>query len=275
MARDRIFVTTLSASVVIHLSMITLFSIYVLIPVKRPQYYEFDIVDPVTHESVIRRPLEDLRMPSFDDVLRNGTGSAESVLPGPDLSLNAPPELATLLPDIALPSLDMAQLERSEMIVSSLRIRSEFEADRGQDAWGRFLSGIGKLDDRLREFSPFESIVPGEAEKNEREPIARPAEGLAMYVEWVGEPNDRELMFSAPIASLWRIDPRTMREPIAVPFKVNAEGKVVLVLAPPSDEGEVTAEVGAALENFQFAPLTTEVLRDQYGTLVIAPERGR
>jgi len=272
MLRDKVFMTTVSVSIIVHLSMITLFSIYVLIPVKRPVYYEFDIVDPVTHESVIRRPLESLKMPSFDELVDSRAADAQSFVPDQTLTLDAPLALTTTLPEISLPSLDIAQMERSEMIGSSLRIRSEFTLQEPQDAWGRLLSGIGRLDDRLRDLSPFEfgdAETPVETLPTQ---IESPADGIAMYVEWVGEPRDRGLLFAAPIVSIWQLNPESMREPITLPFKVNTAGKVVLVLAPPTDEGEVINDIAHALELFQFAPLTGDTQREQYGTLVITPE---
>lgn len=270
MFRDRALLTTLGVSALFHLSMVTLFSIYVWIPIQTPQYAQLDIWDLPAGRSVLNPPSPRLQMPSFEESI-----AAEDTTPLSDitgaLSLDQP-DLAAALPDITLPSLDSAQLERSEVIGHSLRIRSAFEPAPRQDSWSRFIGGIGQLEDRLREYTPLESVFPPEVVAPKPEPFSRPASGLAMYIEWIGEPNDRELLVPAPIDSLWRLDPKSMREPITVPFKVDRQGQVTSVWLLEAEGDPLLTSIADALRNFRFAPLDAEGAGEQYGSLVIAAD---
>jgi hypothetical protein len=106
------------------------------------------------------------------------------------------------------------------------------------------------------------------------QPVSRPVEGLALYIDWMSAPEDRELIFAPPIDALWRLDPTSLVEPIAIMFKVNPEGQVIEVMTPIEDEDGVVASAGKALIKYQFAPLESDFDNDQYGTLLIAPDEG-
>ncbi len=270
MARDRAFKISLVISTLFHLSMVTLFSIYIWIPVQEITYYTFDIENPRTGESVIRGPHNVLRVPTMEDALR--PSEPPSVLaPGIEpLTLSAPETLDPDLPQITLPTLEVAELERLQVREEGLRIRRHFELEGPQDPWARF--GLGKLQDALRRLADFDAV---ESESEEEvQPVARPVEGLALYIDWMSEPEDRDLIFSPPIDALWKLDPNTLIEPIAIMFKVNPEGQVIEVMTPVEDEEGIIASAGRALIKYRFAPLEPGVTGDQYGTLLITPDEG-
>lgn len=254
MVRDRVLMMTMGVSALFHLSMFTLFSIYVWVPVYRPKYAQLEIINLDTVGTASAVPGATLRIPAFDETAE---GTAEAL-----------PQLDVSLPEIALPTLD---LERPRMIVSSLKIRSEYGPEAPQGSWARFIGTIGKLDDRLRGYTPLQSVFPEEAAPARSAPIAQLSDGLSLYVEWLGEPRDRELQLAAPIDSSWRTDPKSVRTPLSLPFKVNAAGEVVYVL-PHAPGDEILASVSRALLNFRFAPLEDPRAPDQYGTIIVAPE---
>lgn len=272
MLRDRVLITTIAVSVLVHLSMVTLFSIYVWVPVNRPRYAQLEIKYLGQPGLTLAAMDLSLHMPTLGPTLDEGTPDPEAgeranlSIPQPE---SGPAPLA--LPEISLPSLDTKLLERAEMVASSAGVRSSFEPAERQDFWARAIGQIGRLDDRLRELTPLESVFPDAAEPVRPVPIARPAAGLAMYIEWTGEPRERKLALGAPIDSLWRVDVAAMGRPISVPFKVNAQGEVTYVLPPPEDD-VVLQSVSDALRRFRFAPLDAPNAPEQIGTLVIARE---
>jgi hypothetical protein len=270
MARDRAFKISLGISTLFHLSMVTLFSIYIWIPVEEIRYYAFDIVDPRTHESVFRGPRNVLRVPSMEDALRSTVADTAATLE--PLSLSAPESLTPELPQISLPRLEIAELERLQVREEGSRIQSHFDREGPQDPWARFGREIGRLQDALRQLATFDTL--DEEEDFAHQPVSRPVAGLALYIDWMSAPENRELIFSPPIDALWRLDPRTLVEPIAIMFKVDPEGQVIEVMTPVEDAEGVIASAGKALIKYRFAPLEPGVEGDQYGTLLIAPDEG-
>lgn len=267
--RNRRLTVALFVSALFHLSMVTLFSIYIWVPVNPIHYYEFDIVDPVTRQSVIHG--QRLRLPSLEEALASPPDVNRLLAPDSSLSISGPDDLPAVLPDISLPTLEIAELERLHMRERGMRALAEFEPGRPRDSWGRFISEIGRLDDALRQLPLFSG--PDEETVRAPVPVSRPAEGLAVYVDWMGEPEDRELIFSPPIDALWGVVPSRMTESISVVFKVNPQGEVIEVLTPVEDEQGIVASAGRALLKYRFAPLEGATQGDQYGTLIIAPER--
>ncbi|GMU94076.1 MAG: hypothetical protein AMXMBFR4_31340 [Candidatus Hydrogenedentota bacterium] len=267
--RNRRLTVALFVSALFHLSMVTLFSIYIWVPVNPIHYYEFDIVDPVTRQSVIHG--QRLRLPSLEEALASPPNVNPLLAPDSSLTISGPEDLATVLPDISLPTLEIAELERLHMRERGMRALAEFEPGRPRDSWGRFISEIGRLDDALRQLPLFSG--PDDEAGRAPVPVSRPVEGLAVYVDWMGEPEDRELIFSPPIDALWGVAPSRMTESISVVFKVNPQGEVIEVLTPVEDEQGIVASAGRALLKYRFAPLEGSTQGDQYGTLIIAPER--
>ena len=270
MFRDRVLMMTVGVSALFHLSMVTLFSIYVWVPVNRPTYAQLEIkyLDP--GRRVLAAMDMSLHIPKFEGQVPERIADQPLSTPT-ELTFDTPSPLTISLPEIALPTLDSALLERSEMIASSLRVRSAFEPETPQDSWARFIGQIGKLEDRLREYTSLESIFPDDVEPERPALIAEPAEGLAMYVEWTGTPRHRKLVLGAPVDLLWRLDAKTMSAPLSLPFKVNALGEVVYVF-PVLASDEILASVAEALRQFRFAPLDEPTAGNQIGTLIVAPK---
>jgi hypothetical protein len=270
MARDRAFKISLGISTLFHLSMVTLFSIYIWVPVQEIRYYTFNFFDPVTHEPLIRGLRNELRVPTIEEALNP---SASETMPGmKPLSLSTPENLEPELPQISLPRLEVAELERLQVREEGLRIRSHFEREGPQDPWARLGREFGRLQDALRQLAAFDLL--DEEQTTALQPVSRPVEGLALYIDWMSAPEDRELIFAPPIDALWRLDPTSLVEPIAIMFKVNPEGQVIEVMTPIEDEDGVVASAGKALIKYQFAPLESDFDNDQYGTLLIAPDEG-
>lgn len=105
MVRDRVFITMVSVSMLFHLSMVTLFSIYVYVPVSRPKYAQLDIKYLELGRTDLASSDLTLRIPAMDNAL---TPEAESGVPEPaEMGPLAPPERLTLqLPEIAPPAFD-------------------------------------------------------------------------------------------------------------------------------------------------------------------------
>lgn len=273
MFRDRILMTTLIVSFMFHVSMVTLFSIYVWVPVNRPKYAQLEIKYPEANPITMASLDVSLDVPSLDGSLPSGdlTLTPSPTLP-PQLSIESgAPAPGPALPEIDLPSLDPALLENSRMIALSLRARYPYEPEPDQGFWAQSIEQLGRIGDRLRVITPFESVFENEKTQARAAPIARPAPGVAVYVEWNAEPHDRGLMLSPPIDAFWGIDAKSARRPISIAFKADAAGNVVFVLPPPAADETIT-HVAESLREFRFAPLDDPVAGDQYGTLIIAPE---
>jgi hypothetical protein len=270
MIRDRVLMTMVGVSLLFHLSMVTLFSIYVWVPVNRPKYAQLEIKYLEPPRAALAALNVSLRIPDFGASLPPNPAAQPSA-DSATLSIETPAPLTLPLPEISLPSLDSVLLERAEMIASGASAQSAFRAEDRGDSWARLIGWFEKFDDRLRNYTSIESVFPKETEPAQLTPIAQPVEGIAVYVEWIGDPRDRKLELGARIDSLWRLDPKALNEPLWLAFKVNAEGEVVYVLTPPAGD-EILEDVGKALKLFRFVPLDDPNGGNQYGTLVIARE---
>jgi len=257
-----------SVSMLFHLSMVTLFSIYVYVPVSRPKYAQLDIKYLELGRVDLASSDLTLRIPAMDGAL---TPEAESGVPEPaEIGPLAATERLTLqLPEIAPPAFDSAQLERWEMIATATRALPLRLPDLEEDSWARSIGRIERIQDRLREYTALDSVFPVAPDSHHIVPITQPVAGLQVYIEWGREPLDRKLELRPPIDSLWRLDPKTLERPLGLAFKVNAAGEVVYVL--PTDD-EILRDVSDALKQFRFAPLVDPRSDDQIGTLVIASE---
>ncbi|NUM54011.1 MAG: hypothetical protein HUU46_10245 [Candidatus Hydrogenedentes bacterium] len=270
MFRDRILMTTLAVSFLVHVSMVTLFSIYVWVPVNRPRYAQLEIKYRQSNPLTLAGLVEPLKVPRLDVPMPESDLTLPQP-PQPELTLGAPRVAkAEELPTIAVPTLDPAQLERWDMIASSLQARSAFEPEPERDLWAQSIGQLGRIGDRLRIYTPFESVFDEEGTRPRPTPIARPAEGIAIYVEWTGEPHDRELMLPPSVDAFWGLDAKAVRRPMSVPFKANAAGNVVLAAPPAGDE--MLARLAESLLQLRFAPLEESSAGDQVGLLIVAPE---
>ncbi|MCC6155281.1 MAG: hypothetical protein IT367_16050 [Candidatus Hydrogenedentes bacterium] len=264
MVRDRVFITMVSVSLLFHLSMVTLFSIYVYVPVSRPTYAQLAI--------------------NYLEPVRSAVGSMELTLRAPDLSNPPPPvqaesaipeaERLTLdLPLISPPTLDIPQLEHAEIIASKATVQSAFREEQG-DLWARTIDRFERLEDRARALMSIPSVFPEEETQRQVTTIDQPNASLEVYVEWNLEPRDRELEPGAPLDVLQKVNVRDLNQPILLTFRVNPAGEVLYVFADPG-AGGLEQEIAAALNTFHFAPLDDLRGPNQIGTLVIKPRGDR
>lgn len=261
-------IVAFAASAALHLSMVTVFTIYIDIPVARMRYYTFDIVNPATHESFLGTAgSDDLPASVPREKLRLDTGNPTRI----DAAESLPVEVATEFPTITLPTWAAPELERLQLRQESLRLRAEFTRKQKQRPLAFLLGDSGFLRETLGRITDF-------GDEDEPAPtstamlVGRPVEGVVMYIEWMAEPRNREILFSPPIEGLWRLGPSALRQPMSLLFKVAATGEVTEVLTPIEDENELASSAGKALLKYRFAPLLEGGTNDQYGTLIVAPE---
>ncbi|MBX7255634.1 MAG: hypothetical protein K1Y02_04655 [Candidatus Hydrogenedentes bacterium] len=268
MGRHKPAVVAFAFSAALHLSMVTVFTIYIDIPVPRLRYYTFDIVNPTTHESYLG-PIEPDILPdaSLRETLRLDTG----VQPLADVAESIPAGVASEFPTITLPTWAVPELERLQLRQESLRLRAEFTRKQKQSPFSFLLGESGFLRETLGRItdSDDETAAPPTTSAIL---VGRPVEGVVMYIEWMADPRNREILFSPPVESLWRLGPSSLQQPLSLLFKVAATGEVTEVLTPIEDDNELAASAGKALLKYRFAPLLEGGEREQYGTLIIAPE---
>ena len=273
----RVLYVALAVSTVFHLSMVTVFSISVWLPVETINYYTFDIVEVDRPVPVAPPPteVEPVPLPSLNDELTLNT-DLPRLEPDQQLQLEPPVmepvSLEPALPEIELPRLQFAELERIRLREEGFRVQTRYRGLGGanrDDLWARFGEELDQLRGAFARL-PFSNDAP---EEDAPMPVSRPAEGIAVYIEWMGEPKDRDLLFSPPIDALWKLDPDTLTEPISLVFRVSPEGEVIEVMAPVEDEEGVVASAGKALTRYRFAPVEGDNVHDQHGTLLIAPDR--
>lgn len=275
MRRDRVFIVALGLSTLLHLSMVTLFTIVITFRIEPTQYWSFDIVDARTMQPMFRTqatPMPTLKAP---DLL------ADPALPPlhvGELAGTDTPAAASGLPEITLPRIEFAELEQLEARERGLQtgVRYESMLERNpQDPWTRFNEELDQFRNALRDLPLFdrsEDVEDTPAATLRPEPAARPAEGFAAYIEWMTEPKDRALLFAPQVEALHDVAPSELIEPVVVVFRVNPLGRVVEVLTPVEDEKGIVSGVGRALLRYRFEPLPSEATEDQRGTLIVAPE---
>jgi len=267
MGHDRLFIIALTISAIIHLSMVSVFSIGVWFPREERVYHHFDIVEDPTGRLLFQelRARRGIAGVNADDLLR-GQSSEDVIVP----SLRR--RLANL-PQVELAPIDVPDLERLQLRREAIDARSRLEEYRTaqiNDSWSRFGQGIERFTDTVRNLNPFEAEEE-EPEGDQAAPgprlIGDPAPGFKAYVEWItGEP-DREILLARPIEALRGIDPEEW--PRSVPFviKVSPEGKVVEMLVPPSLDRSLMVRVGQAISKYRFESAVGESI--QHGTVLI------
>lgn len=290
--RDRVIRTALAVSFAVHLSAVTLFSIVITFPREPVKYYSFRFVDAATREPIFRSDVPwprtasiqpELRVPSLEEALGDDLGEDAIIAPlsGPELpppavgdalSLAAEPEL----PPIDIPQLEFAELARLDLRRESLRIRSGYAEELGQqprDSWAWFGRELGELRNSLRSLpAGLQSRKAGTAP--EPVVVSTPHPGFRAYIEWMAGPKNRQLLFSPPIDALMGVGGSSGAQPIALVFRVNPQGRVIEVVDTGDDEAGITASASKALIKYRFAPVDLES-GDQYGTLVIVSADSR
>lgn len=246
-------------SLLFHLSMVTLFQIVIFFPQNEIDYFIFRIIDPRTQQARAATVGERLRIPSADEAL-------ERIAPGAENSTLR--DIVPSLPEIELPTLEFAMLDRLRLKSEGLDIRERYRElfqDEPQDTWTRFgrkLSSLGGVLSRMGGSGP-RSQAPQPAL------VSRPAPGFEAYLIWMGEPKDRDAVAVAKIDALWGVDPSNLEQSITLVFKVDREGKVVEVIVPIEDEFGFADSAAQALLKYRFESAPEDGPDMQHGTLVI------
>jgi len=263
----RKFYVACAISAAFHLSMVTVFSIVIYFPREDIIYRDFSIVPIVVNES--EEPASPVSVEGVENT------------PGEQLALRGPVG-GDHFPDIQLPTLEFAELDRlrvrQESIQSLSRYDGLFEKPE-QDSWSRFsrsLSGLTRSLTDLR-LSGDESPVGGGLSLGHEEvalPKHRPAEGFEAVILWDDGSRDRALLFSPPVDALWEANPEDLERPIEVVMQVNALGRVVNVNVASLNvaaQDLVDAVQMTALQ-YRFEPLALEDGGTQFATLRIQRE---
>ncbi|MCX5759004.1 MAG: hypothetical protein NTU83_10960 [Candidatus Hydrogenedentes bacterium] len=246
------FVVALTVSALFHLSMVSVFSIVILLPRAEPRQFMLGLVLP---EASGKAPLFSPGVVA--DLLAMAEDSAQDALP--------PVELPRLEPSVpALRTPEVSPKIRTHF--SELASESAAGALRPADSWARFTRELRGIGPTLSQWAwPQETL-----RKQARVRLNSPVPGIALSIEWMSEPRGRRVLFMPPIASLWRVEPDRLTAPIAVLFTVNAQGKVEDVQTSVEDETGVISELRNALPNFTFEPLENEPA--QHGTFFVDAE---
>lgn len=260
----------LALSTLLHLSMVTLFSIVIYFPRNDIEYYEFRIVESRPLTAAAPRTTastgEQLRTPDIEGALARNDAPAEER------------NLGGFLPEIQLPTLEFAELERLRVRQESLRAPSYYDRifteEQPRDLWGRLGEGVEQLRRSIEGIAPGDRR-PREAAAGAPAPGLRPAEGYAGAIEWDRPPQDRKLLFAPPIEALWNIDRDALRWPIEMVLTVNSTGRVVNVWTPMTGQGELARQVQRAVLKYRFEPLDMDKAAEQLATLRIWPGRDR
>jgi hypothetical protein len=254
----RVFLAALAFSAVLHLSMVTVFSIVILFPRNDVKYYDL---------SIVRVP--SARSTSTGEDLPTGSGGRlrlSALDPAADtgLKLNGSPADTPLTPGITLPTVDFAELDRlrvrHENLASSKGYDDLFSAS-PRDSWERFGLGLKSLGSSLSRLAMPEesgSTPLAEAPPDSAVSTLRPADGFEAEIEWNGAPRDRRLLFAPPIKALWNVDPATLKRPVEIVFTVNPHGRVVSVWSPALDDTGLVDRVQAGILKYRFEPLPSE-----------------
>lgn len=252
---DRVFSRALAASLAIHLSAVTLFSIVFDFPVKDIEYFNVAIVEtPSMAPALAAAPAADNR---------------QITLAGPDFT-GGEPALGSALPSIELPALRFESMERLRMRQEALLTRSRFEEffDTGDQPAHALDSGLGSLSQTLSRLT----FGAGDDRPEVPTPVSRPAPGFEAYIEWLSEPKDRNVLTVEPIEALWGVAPAAMDEPITLVFRVNRDGKVTVIDNPLSETDDLVRSAARALGAYRFEPLLGDGPSTQSGTFIVRAE---
>ncbi|HIJ66325.1 MAG TPA: hypothetical protein HPP77_10285 [Candidatus Hydrogenedentes bacterium] len=255
MARNRTFIIALVASTMLHLSMVTLFSIVVRFPRKDADYFFFEIVQ------MPAAARETAPVAVSEGLL--GDAAALDVTGGADTWEG--------FPHIELPTLEFAELKRLRFREESLRVGERYERlfrDTPRDPWARFGFGLREFGEAIARLGP----PWGEQEEDgqpRRQPAGRHGAGFAFYIEWMGDPGTRQPIVAPPIDVLWEADADTLALPIEMIFNVSPEGKVIEVQTPLPDDAGVINGIGRALRNYRFEALPEGETDNQRGVFIV------
>lgn len=292
LVRNGPLLTALGLAVSFHLMMVTVFAIVIRFPQENEDFLPVDIVHLPTMASASSELFADpppvLSAPSLQLESRltmdpslpfEGGGTERN-----GLYRNTPDTFTdpnSLLPRIELPKLELSGDRSRRVGKESLQIPSEFaylfEPKPTQDSWGIFteeLHGFGRAVGRVTLKTLFGDDMPSGELTEMAESIPLTAySGIALNVRWIGEPQNRAVVFAPPLQELWNINPSQLRIPIRIDITVASDGKVIDVQVPVNDDAGIAEGIGNGLRAYRFEPLTGELVYNQYGTITVAPEK--
>ena len=192
-------------SLLLHLSMVTIFRVVVYLPYTQVEYYSFKIVP----ETTVRQPAAPSEAPELPVRTPAGEGS---------LRISGLAGDAVGLPDIHLPTIEFAELERLRVAQEGLQSSSLYDRlynRQPQDSWARFGRGMQRLGASIAEIASGEDRprAPGAQEGPFRIRV-RPSPGFVAEIVWSSGPPERQLLFSPPIPVLQQLEPSAHSRPI-------------------------------------------------------------
>jgi len=264
MGHNRAFWIALAISALFHISMVSIFSIGVWLPVEQRKYYSF-VIGPDRPEQLF----------SLGDLVRDSQPSSGQ----PAVPDSLP------LPHIELTTIEFDQLRRLELRSELMDARERFRELRSPDtgdSWARFGEGLTRIGDAIERLNPFiDSDLDGaraqsDGAENDGKPagpkrIGEPAPGFVSYIEWLSGDPERDILIAPPIEALSMVDPRQVPGAISLVLRVNPEGQVVEITGP-MEKGSLESRVGRGAMRYRFEPLSSGKDMEQHGTLFIAPE---
>ena len=257
--RNSVLRLAILISLLFHLSMVTLFKIVILFPQNEIDYFIFRIVDPRTQQAQAAPIGERLRMPSPDEAF-------ERIAPATENDMLR--EAISPLPEIELPILEFASLDRLRLKSQGLDVRAQYTElfqDEPQDTWtllGRKLSSLGGVLSRIGGNDPGGQTA-------QPVPVSRPAPGFEAYLIWMSEPKNRQPLTVATVDALWGVDPANLQQSITLIFKVDRQGKVAEIIVPNEDEFGFADSAAQALLKYRFESVAEDAPELQHGTLII------
>ena len=237
-------------SFLLHLSMVTIFKIVIFFPRHDIEYLPFDIVPTDAGSTVSLGLSHELTLGGMESLFNDSTPVEDSSL-----------RMRDSLPDIDLPTMEFAELDRLQVRQEGLRTRSLYDqlaANEPKDSWGRFMQGVGSLGSQLARLTlggEDDGGVNGGRPKAKPQ-VFEPASGFQGTLIWEKGIASRALLFAPTLDVLMDVDPVSLDKPIEVIIQVNALGSVVNVYSPTVSESDLVDEVQfAILSRYRFAPL--------------------
>ena len=265
MKHDRVFLVALGISGLLHLSMVTLFSIGIYFPREEHQYHDFEIVDSRMLAAGFSEHADSLELPPGGEL---GPGIAR----GPAFGGENGEHFATpSLPAIELPQIEFADLERLRLREMGADAESRYRrhsASHPRDSWARFGQELERFGDALARL-PFLSESSETRHEPDSEVLTHPAPDFKARVEWLSDPKDRQLIFAPPIDALWGLEPAAF-QPMTFIIRVNAEGRVVEVISPSEGDPELVSQVGRQLLRYRFAPHNASQMETQLASYTLS-----
>ena len=270
MKQDHVFLVALGISGLLHLSMVTLFSIGIYFPREEQEYYDFEIVDSRMLEAGFSESADRLNLPSQGEL---GPGIAND----PNFGNENDEHFATpSLPSIELPRLEFADLERLRLREMGADAESRYRrhsASHPRDSWARFGQELERFGDTLARL-PFLSESSETRHEPDSEVLTHPAPDFKARIEWLSDPKDRQLIFAPPIDALWGLEPAAL-QPLTFIIRVNSEGRVVEVISPSEGDPELVSQVGRQLLRYRFAPHDASQMETQLASYTLSGDPPR